>query len=469
MRKIFAAVLIVLGLGTVAAAIASGTIWRPDDRVTLTLPADPDVPLIVTEPGVLNAVNNSVQVRVVGATPTAPIVLAMSSEADVMAWVGDAPHWSITGLADWETLSYSVSEEPPATEPEQSADPSGESTDPEGEGADTEGEGAQAEGEGVDAEVSAVPNPSGSDLWVEEIDGEGELTYNWTAVPGRWVMLVATDGTAPAPQVELTWEREVTTPFLRPGIILGSIVALLGMGLMALFLLSDREQRRNRRAAAASVATPVMTTDGDQPLTRRELRAAMNGSTAVKESSQTPADDRDEHDDIGSDDVATAETTVSEDGPATELILDPIAGDDQRRDQAGELDAWIRTGAASPGLHDAHSTTPADLLIGNEEEADAQGGAQAPVEPASTRRRRWPTRRERRETQPTESAAEQTPAHSDVQPSAAAEPDRTDTTEISPIPDSAASSTWRDAWGLGPGSEVDDTSGSTDNDGGEQR
>src|SRR5699024_12160049 len=42
LRRILAIVLIVLGLGTAGAAVASGIIWRPSEEVTATLPQDPD-------------------------------------------------------------------------------------------------------------------------------------------------------------------------------------------------------------------------------------------------------------------------------------------------------------------------------------------------------------------------------------------------------------------------------------------
>src|SRR5690606_32746716 len=141
--------------------------------------------LVLTAPGVLNVVDDDVEVRLIGATDDTPLVLAMARESDVLAWVGDAPHWEITGLADWETLSYTDSRDPAGadasgsasptaegTETESSGDPSGssgpeESTEPE-ETTSSESSDDPTEQATSEAETEPVPDPSGSDLWVEQ-------------------------------------------------------------------------------------------------------------------------------------------------------------------------------------------------------------------------------------------------------------------------------------------------------------
>src|SRR5699024_1373322 len=79
----------------------------------------------------------------------------------------------------------------------------------------------------------------------------GELTYTWEEVPGQWSMIVATDGTSPAPMVEFTWEREVPTPALIPGILVGSVLTILGFLLLALDVLARRQVRTEAAEAEA--------------------------------------------------------------------------------------------------------------------------------------------------------------------------------------------------------------------------
>lgn len=255
LRRLIAIAAIVLGLAVMAAAVGSATIWRPDEQVTATLPADPQEAVVVSAPGVLNMVDDEVQVRLVGADQETPLVLAMAREPDLRAWLGTAPYLEITGLSSWEELE--VSQE--AAEPEEEATGEGATDDAtedeDAEGA-TEDEDAAEETEDEDAaeetetEAETLPDPAGSDLWVEELTDTGELTYTWNAVPGRWMMVAATDGTEPAPQVEMTWTRQVATPLLVPGLIIGGVVFLAGVAGLVLVALRDREQTRARRARA---------------------------------------------------------------------------------------------------------------------------------------------------------------------------------------------------------------------------
>ena len=86
-RRLIAIVLIVLGLGTLGAGIASGTVWKPDALVTVPLPAQPTENYVVSDPGVLTIVNPTVKVHVIAEDPETPVFLAMGRTADVAAWV----------------------------------------------------------------------------------------------------------------------------------------------------------------------------------------------------------------------------------------------------------------------------------------------------------------------------------------------------------------------------------------------
>lgn len=487
-RRIFAIVLVVLGLGTIGAAIASGTIWRPDDRVTLALAAAPDVPVVITAPGVLDAVDDTVDVRVVAADPSSPVVIAMGRESDVRAWVADAPHWEITGLADWETLAHTE-----ATEGAAPGDPTDDPTDAtettdggeasespsdDAEETETPSDDAETEAPGDDAEAEPLPDPAGSDLWVEEVTGTGEATYTWTSVPGRWVMLVATDGTQPAPQVELTWDREVETPFVQPGIILGSAVTLLGLALLVVQLLADLERRRARRAAARTAPEPVVTTtvEGDRPLTRREIRLAAEAARRGRKGrSGGPATTTDEMTAVGAESPSTVE--ASDDGTAAPET--PPTASTPAEAGGDELAAWVRSGAASPLMHEGERTTPADLELGDEEPtpaaapapADAAGPDEGDDAPRRTRvgadrpqgRDRWWRRRRDDAAAPAETEQAE-PSGSDQPDAGGSVPEQAspgpatgsgDTEQIpvvrpddEPNPQTSGAS-WRETWGFG--------------------
>ncbi len=242
MRRALAALLVVLGLVAVGLGIASATVWRAADTVTATLD-QPDTPVVLLRPGVTGMANpDSVRVTATAPSPDAPVVLALAPADDVDAWVGPAAHLDVVGLASWTELAT----------------------------------------ERIDGEPS-VPDPAGADLWVEEITGTGEVVADLVPDPGQVVLLAATDGVQPAPRVALTWSVEVSTPYLVPLLVGGTLIALVGLGVLVWDLLVRREVNaraaaRQQRATADVTSTttmPAIDSVQEPPvprLTRRQLR-----------------------------------------------------------------------------------------------------------------------------------------------------------------------------------------------------
>lgn len=252
-RRIIATALIVLGVIAIALAIASATVWRPTDTATLTLPARPDTPLVISDAGVLDAVDPDVTI-VATADADQPVTLAVGRTEDVVAWVGTSAHTRITGLESWDALAVEDVEQ-------------------------------TAEGEATDAaEDAGVPDPAGSDLWVTEQTGTGTAEMSWADRDGRWSLLAATDGTAPAPQISLTWPVDVRTPWLVPGLVVGAVLLLAGAALLILDLLAARELRRREAALAESDGdegpTTVLPAGAAGALTRREMRERQRAEAA---------------------------------------------------------------------------------------------------------------------------------------------------------------------------------------------
>lgn len=95
--------------------------------------------------------------------------------------------------------------------------------------------------EGVDA--AAWANPRGSDLWLEESSEKGTVITSMN-VPDNMSLLIATNGTDPAPQnITITWPVDNSTPWAGPLIALGLLLLLLGI---VLYLLGIRHMRRAR-------------------------------------------------------------------------------------------------------------------------------------------------------------------------------------------------------------------------------
>ncbi|MBE1875932.1 hypothetical protein [Myceligenerans pegani] len=225
MQRFLAILLILAGLGGAGYGVATATVLRESDTVVATATPSGDGTMLVTVPGVLGMVDESVTVR--ASVPEGQkVTLAIGTETDVLGWVGDDPYDSVTGMADWSELSVVP-----------------------GAGVSEGGEGAE---EGDDAEPaerpSSGPDPAGSDMWISEVSGETSVSLRYTDQPGPYVLLAAGVGRgAEAPTVELTWPRPVTTPYLWPGVIGGGFLVLVG-----LFLFVGARRKPGGRKSKAS-------------------------------------------------------------------------------------------------------------------------------------------------------------------------------------------------------------------------
>lgn len=205
-RRILAAVAIALGLAAIALGVASATVWRSADEVVAST-AQPAAPVVLVQPGVLGLVEPEVTVTATAAAPDQSVVVALARTADAVGWIGTGAHELVSGLSSWSELRTEVvaGDEP-------------------------------------------LPNPAGSDLWLVEHAGTGQVEFTLRADPGQVVLLAASDGTAPAPRITLTWQVAVTTPYLIPLVVLGGVLLLAGLGLLLYDSMVRREVRVRRDA-----------------------------------------------------------------------------------------------------------------------------------------------------------------------------------------------------------------------------
>lgn len=259
--RLTGAVLVLLGLVAAGTAVASATLWRPADQVRAEAIAAGATTMLVTEPGVLELVDETVTVRAT-ASGGARVVLAVGRDSDVLAWVGQDPHTLVTGLADEATLATRPGEPAPAAPP--------------AEGSGKEAEAEPEDEEDSEAEVAsgtAPADPLSSDMWLQVAEGEGTVEMEWTDRPGRWSLLVATTGEeAVSPRLELSWPREVLTPWLLPGSWTGGALVLAGAVLLVLSARRGREWVEVAEAEPAAAPSAPTTLPEGVPLTRRQLR-----------------------------------------------------------------------------------------------------------------------------------------------------------------------------------------------------
>ena len=379
------------GLVIILVAVIAAVVVRSTDTATLSLGERPDVPVVITEPGVLDAVDPEVTIRAT-AQDDEQVVLAVGRTSEVEAWLGDAPHARITGLSSWEELTVEVV---PSSEPTDAATETEDATDGATDDATEE----------TTQEEAGVPDPAGSDLWLAESVGTGSAELTWTDSPGRWSLVAATDGTGPAPEIELEWGRRVGTPWLVPGIVLGGLLLVAGLTMLVLEVLVKREQRRRedaraRQAAGGDEAGYRSVTDTDpgtgERLTRRQIRELeqrMAEEERRRRSGEPPVplapghedpdaaehDPADEHDPQAAEDAHLAQTV----GPVDE---EPTAHDEPADHEAhaepADHGATDDATHDEPSDHEAADGEPTDHEAADGEPADGEPDDEPPATPS---------------------------------------------------------------------------------------
>ncbi|MGW9414151.1 hypothetical protein [Arthrobacter cupressi] len=189
-----AATLALLGLLVLLAGIGQLTFWAPADTVTVSAPGDTKAaPLTVIEQSLLDHKGGPSRITIQG---EGNFVLAVGRPDDVDGWVGKTAHNTVSGISE-DGKSLQVS--------------------------NTAGE-------------ATAPAPAGSDLWVETESASGQLDYTWNPpADGEWALLLASDGTKPAPaSVSVTYPNDTAMPWAVPLILFGAVLIAAGVALPVL-------------------------------------------------------------------------------------------------------------------------------------------------------------------------------------------------------------------------------------------
>jgi hypothetical protein len=273
-----AVALVLLGLLTLLAGIGQKTIWAPSETFTASAPSDAaQAPLTVIDQKLRTHQGGTVKINVEG---EGNFLLAVGRPDDVAAWVGQTAHNTVTG----------VSEKKDALVVEHAA---GDAT---------------------------APNPAGSDLWVSTESASGQLQYSWTPpADGEWSLLLATDGTQPAPSsISMTFPNDTSTPWAVPLIVIGGLLILAGI---ALAILSARKRdgegngqgspfARRARAKAEAKSGPRLGMVAGSMVTAAVTAAVVAGTGVAANAATTPAP------------APTREPAAAPAQPASPVLLD---------------------------------------------------------------------------------------------------------------------------------------------------
>lgn len=231
-----AVALVLLGLLTLLAGIGQKTFWAPPETITATAPTGTAAPLTVFDEKLRTLHPGTVKIQVKG---EGAFLLAAGRPDDVDAWVGKTAHNTVAGVSeDGKALQL------------------------------THTDGA-----------ATAPSPAGSDLWVATENASGEMNYSWNApADGDWSLLLATDGTKPAPgSITMTFQNDTSTPWAIPLMVLGSLLIIAGA---ALLVLKPKSGNRSGGGGGSSFARRAQA----KAAARREGQ----GSTAITQQPAAP-------------------------------------------------------------------------------------------------------------------------------------------------------------------------------------
>jgi hypothetical protein len=221
-RFVWAVAAFVLAAVMIGAGIAQRTIFQGPDTAIAAISVDEEAPYLVIDGAVLNEIDGAQTLRAQG---DGEIFAAYGRTADMTAWLSDTSY-NVATLGDDGQI---VTELVPPVAPAEGED----------EAADEEG---------------PARSPIGSDLWLDEFQ-ESDILIAPLQLPAGMSVLVASDGTAPAPaNVSVSWPIQNSTPWAGPLIVGGGIVLAVGV---LLYILGIRHARRARGPRRKGLPLPV--------------------------------------------------------------------------------------------------------------------------------------------------------------------------------------------------------------------
>jgi hypothetical protein len=241
LRFVLAIVAFVVAAVMIVAGIAQRTIFAPPSQITATATVGGDARYIVIDSAVLNAHPGQQTLSIAGAANAETQLVAYGRTADVKSWLGDQKYAAVGYTAGSGELTVKTVT-PKASTGSGSSD--GSIATPAPTATPTP---APTAGSGSTAATTPGPNPAGSDLWLEEFDGQDAQTTKMN-VPKGVSVIIASDGTKPAPdKILLTWPVDTSTPWAFPLIIGGLVLLVIGIALYLWGLYTHRKSRGPRR------------------------------------------------------------------------------------------------------------------------------------------------------------------------------------------------------------------------------
>lgn len=239
MRFVWAVAAFVLAAVMIGAGIAQRTIFQGPRSETTAISVEEQTPYLLIDGAVLNQLPGTQTLR---AQAEGDIFASYGRTADMEAWLSDSPYTHVTLNGEGELETSVVEPEVDATPEEPADEPA------------TGAEEGDAAGDDAASDAAAGRSPVGSDLWLDEYQ-QTDLLIAPLQLPEGMSVLVAADGTAPAPaKVTVTWPLQTSTPWAGPLIVGGGILMAIGV---FLYILGIRHARRKRGPRRKGLPLPV--------------------------------------------------------------------------------------------------------------------------------------------------------------------------------------------------------------------
>jgi hypothetical protein len=212
-RFIAAIVTFVIAFGMIAYGIAQRTILAEPDSITASTVVPNDATVSVISSKTLKALDGRQSVTIEGPDK---VFAAYGRTEDVLAWVGKASYNRI-GINSAKTALTSKL---------------------------------------VTGSETKVPEPRGSDLWLDEYSRTKSLNF-FVNVPDDISIVVVSDGTKPAPNhLTISWPLDNRTPWSGPLLAGGGLLLLIGIGIYLWALAHLRRSRGPRRKSPKMPKVP---------------------------------------------------------------------------------------------------------------------------------------------------------------------------------------------------------------------
>ncbi|MCU1413151.1 MAG: hypothetical protein JWN80_491 [Microbacteriaceae bacterium] len=200
MRFIAAIVSFVLAFGMIAFGIAQRTVLLEPANVTSTVTSHSDATVTLVDSATLQSIPGRQKLDIAG---TGSVFAAYGRTEDVQAWVGNTKYNKLTYDKTKGKLVSTV----------------------------------------VPGKATKVPDPIGSDLWLDEFSHSKSLSFT-VNVPNDITVIIVSNGTKPAPaNVSITWPLDNRTPWAGPLIVGGILLLIVGA---VLYFWALRHLRRSR-------------------------------------------------------------------------------------------------------------------------------------------------------------------------------------------------------------------------------